>query len=45
MPGRALTRGPISLILAESSGSREGSTLKFVTRAYMVGFLELRAAG
>ena len=35
MPGRALARGPISLILADSSWSRAGSTLKVVTRAYM----------
>src|SRR4029450_4933483 len=35
MPGRALALGPISLILADSSGRRAGSTLKVVTRAYM----------
>ena len=39
MPGSALARGPISSILADSSGSREGSTLKLVTRTYMLALL------
>src|SRR5438046_8075560 len=42
MPGKALARGPISLILADSSERRDGSTLKLVTRAYMGVLLRWR---